>query len=320
MTRLQVGGVKGPCGAGLAASRLPQERTYSGVMKHILLSIDSGAPSWEATRLAVHIAPKLKVPVTVITVVGPASPRQEAKDLPLREHEVARELVDDVVKDLVASGVEATGEVCSSNAGEVDQEILASAARIGADLIMLGSHARTGLTGLLFGSVSREIVRSAGCPVVIVPAGSMSTLSPKRIVLAIDSRGDANRAVASTVELARAFQAAVEVVCLGAAKPAVETVMPASPPTPDEKVLAQSLVALEQAGVEVRARVIPDERGLGSEIAQEAVATGADLIVIGTGATNWIGEEVAATAETVVHRTRRPVLVAPVPAHSERSR
>lgn len=187
---------------------------------------------------------------------------------------------------------------------------------------MLGSRARSGLAGILFGSVSREIVRSAGCPVVIVPAAALGTLSPKRIVLAIDGRGDADRAVASTAELARAFQAAVEVVCLGGpARPAIETVMPAQPPTPDEKVLARSLVALEQAGIEVRARVIPDERGLGSEIAQEAIATGADLIVIGTGATNWIGEEVAATtAATVAHRTRRPVLVAPVPPHPDHSR
>lgn len=289
-------------------------------MKHILLSIDTGAPSWEATRLAVHVAPKLKVPVTVITVVVPGSRRQE--DQRRRENQAARELVDDIVKDLAASGVEAKGEVRSSPPGEVDQEILASAERIGADLIMLGSRARSGLAGMLFGSVSWAIVRSAGCPVVIVPPAALGTLSPKRIVLAIDSRGDADRAVASTAQLARAFQAAVEVVCLGGpARPAIETVMPAPPPTPDEKVLARSLVALEQAGVEVRARVIPDERGLGSELAQEAMASGADLIVIGTGATNWIGEEVAAsTAATVARRTRRPVLVAPMPAHSDHSR
>jgi nucleotide-binding universal stress UspA family protein len=291
-------------------------------MKQILLSIDSGAPSWEATRLAVHIAPKLKVPITVISVVVPGSRRKEVKDQRLREYEALRELVDDVVKELIASGVEAKGEVRSSKRGEVDREILASATRIGADLIMLGSRARSGLTGLLFGSVSREIVRSASCPVVIVPTGAMTKVSPKRIVLAIDSRGDANWAVALTIELARAFKAAVEVVCLGgSARPPVETVMPASPPTPDEEVLAQSLITLEQAGVEVRARVIPDDRGLGPEIAQEAIATGADLIVIGTGAVDWIGEEVAArTAAAVARRTRRPVLVAPAPDPTEHSK
>src|SRR6185437_8584639 len=80
-------GSKGPFGAGLPASGLPPGRTYSGAMKHILLSIDSSAPSWEATRLAVHVAPKLKVPVTVITVVISGSRRQEIEDGRPREHE-----------------------------------------------------------------------------------------------------------------------------------------------------------------------------------------------------------------------------------------
>jgi nucleotide-binding universal stress UspA family protein len=291
-------------------------------MKQILLAIDRGAPSWEATRLAVHIAPKLRVPITVVSVVVPGLRRKEVKDQRLREYEAVRELVDDVVKELIAAGVRAKGEVRSSKRGEVDQEILASATRIGADLIVLGSRARSGLTGLLFGSVSQEIVRSASCPVVIVPTGAVTKVSPKRIVLAIDSRGDANWPVATTIELARALKAAVEVVCLGgSARPRIETVMPASAPTPDEEVLAHSLVTLEQAGIEVRARLIPDERGLGPEVAQEAIATGADLIVIGTGAVDWIGGEVAAgTAAVVARRTRRPVLVAPAPDLAGRSK
>lgn len=297
-------------------------QTYAGVMKRILLAIDRGAPSWEATRLAVHIAPKLKVPITVLSVVVPGLRRKEVKDQRLREYEAVRELVDDVVKDLIAAGVKAKGEVRSSKRGEVDREILASATRIGADLIVLGSRARSGLTGLLFGSVSQEVVRSASCPVVIVPTGAMTKVSPKRIVLAIDSRGDANRPVATTIELARALKAAVEVVSLGgSARPRIETVMPASTPTPDEEVLAQSLVTLEQAGIEVRARLIPDERGLGHEVAQEAIATGADLIVIGIGAVDWIGGEVAAgTATAVARRTRRPVLVSPASDLARRSK
>jgi nucleotide-binding universal stress UspA family protein len=42
----------------------------------------------------------------------------------------------------------------------------------GADMLVLGSHQRNPVGELLLGSVSRECVRHATCPVVVVPAGS----------------------------------------------------------------------------------------------------------------------------------------------------
>lgn len=40
----------------------------------------------------------------------------------------------------------------------------------GADMLVLGSHQRTAVGETLLGSVSRECVRHASCPVVVVPA------------------------------------------------------------------------------------------------------------------------------------------------------
>lgn len=282
-------------------------------MEHILLAIDRGAPSWEAARLAVHIAPKLNVPITVLSVVTPGSRRKEINDQRRREYEAARELVDDVVRELVTAGAKAKGEVRSSNPGEVDREVLASATRTGADLIFMGSRAQGALTGLMFGSVSQKVARGATCPVVIVPTGAMTKVSPKRIVLAIDGRGDPDRPVAITVELAQALKAAVEVVCVGGtAAITTETARPSSPLTPDEEAVGKTVVALEHAGIEVQARFIPDQHGLAREVAHEAISTGADLIVIGTRALGWIGGDVAAgAAAAVAHGTGRPVVVAP---------
>ncbi|EWM10241.1 universal stress protein [Kutzneria sp. 744] len=41
----------------------------------------------------------------------------------------------------------------------------------GADMLVLGSHRRGPVGELLLGSVSRECVRHATCPVVVVPSG-----------------------------------------------------------------------------------------------------------------------------------------------------
>jgi len=39
-----------------------------------------------------------------------------------------------------------------------------------ADLVVVGSHGRSGLTAALLGSVSRHVVDHATCPVVVVKA------------------------------------------------------------------------------------------------------------------------------------------------------
>jgi nucleotide-binding universal stress UspA family protein len=52
--------------------------------------------------------------------------------------------------------------------GDPVTEILAVAAEINADLIVMGTHGRTGLSRLLMGSVAEQVVRSASCPVLTV--------------------------------------------------------------------------------------------------------------------------------------------------------
>jgi nucleotide-binding universal stress UspA family protein len=47
-------------------------------------------------------------------------------------------------------------------------EILRVAQETGADLILMGTHGRTGLRRLLMGSVAEQVVRQAACPVLTV--------------------------------------------------------------------------------------------------------------------------------------------------------
>ena len=52
--------------------------------------------------------------------------------------------------------------------GDPVTEILRVAREAGADLIVLGTHGRTGLGRLLMGSVAEQVVRRAACPVLTV--------------------------------------------------------------------------------------------------------------------------------------------------------
>lgn len=52
--------------------------------------------------------------------------------------------------------------------GKPAPELLMTAGEIGADLIIVGSHGRTGLRRMVQGSVSEAVVRGAECPVMVV--------------------------------------------------------------------------------------------------------------------------------------------------------
>jgi len=83
-----------------------------------------------------------------------------ARDLILSS---AAEHVEDLAARLRKDGVEVTTAMA---VGEVVEEILAAADREKVDLIVMGTHGRTGLAHVVVGSVTEKVVRQAGVPVL----------------------------------------------------------------------------------------------------------------------------------------------------------
>jgi nucleotide-binding universal stress UspA family protein len=52
--------------------------------------------------------------------------------------------------------------------GRTFVEIIQYARRVGADLIVMGTHGRSALKQMLLGSVAEKVVRKAPCPVLTV--------------------------------------------------------------------------------------------------------------------------------------------------------
>jgi len=57
--------------------------------------------------------------------------------------------------------------------GEAPQEIIASARELGADVIAMTTHGRSGLRRLLFGSVAEAVLRMADVPVFMLRAAHL---------------------------------------------------------------------------------------------------------------------------------------------------
>ena len=63
-------------------------------------------------------------------------------------------------------------------AGDASAEILAEARSLPADLIVISTHGRSGVTHLILGSVTEHVVRSAPCPVLVFTLPPLGELLP----------------------------------------------------------------------------------------------------------------------------------------------
>ena len=68
--------------------------------------------------------------------------------------------------------------------GHAATEILRVAQKVNADLIIMGTHGRTGLGRLLMGSVAEQVVRQAPCPVLTVKAPFPDTVPELQLAAA----------------------------------------------------------------------------------------------------------------------------------------
>ena len=163
----------------------------------ILCPIDFSDFSRHAFDRAVAIAKGVGASVTALHVApfreAPIYPYQESRaveafllsagDRDMLTTELKRFLALDAPLD-----VPVTCEVV--DAPNVHHEILARADRLRADLIVMGTHGRSGFQRLFLGSVTEKVLRTARPPVLIVGAATdvvpARDFSFKRILCAVD--------------------------------------------------------------------------------------------------------------------------------------
>lgn len=111
--------------------------------------------------LYVWSMPALVAPESLITGMG-------VNEQPLMTwmENSARELLAQFEQTAKSSGIEVNTSFCE--AGDPATAIVEHAAQGGYDLLVLGTHGRSGLAHALLGSVAEKVVRRAPCPVLTV--------------------------------------------------------------------------------------------------------------------------------------------------------
>lgn len=138
----------------------------------IVVAIDFSESSECAFDYALTLATQFNAELTIIHVIN--------EPVDLRGFYVPHISFEQLEKEIEDSAVKMMDTFCSSKLGNFTNykstivtgipydEITAAAARIEASLIVLGTHGRTGLDRILFGSTAERVVRSATCPVLTV--------------------------------------------------------------------------------------------------------------------------------------------------------
>jgi nucleotide-binding universal stress UspA family protein len=130
-------------------------------IKHILVPIDWSEQSQRAFRLAAVLARENNARLTLLHVIPLAAvmygPPTEC-------------YVNHMLEELhcLARGDPTTRVQCAVVEGSPGSEILSTARETSCDLIVMGTHGRTGLNRLMMGSVADEVLRQASCPVLVV--------------------------------------------------------------------------------------------------------------------------------------------------------
>ena len=140
---------------------------------NILVAIDFSDPTEKILRVAHQLAHSLEGSVWLVHVAepepdfvgyeaGPDVVRDQVAKKFRKEHRVMQEYAEAMREQ----GIDAKAMLIQ---GATVETLLEMATKQQSDLIVVGSHGRGMVAEILLGSVSRGLIKSAACPVTVVP-------------------------------------------------------------------------------------------------------------------------------------------------------
>jgi len=145
--------------------------------KHLLVPTDGTRLSGRAVRAAIelarasgagltflHVSPEYPNPVYLESAVMAAQVPPDEFRLLSERH--AKKVLDKAAKEAGAAGL--TASTVEEVSGSTYEAIMRVAARRKCDLIVMASHGRRGLAGLLLGSETHKVLTHAKLPVLVV--------------------------------------------------------------------------------------------------------------------------------------------------------
>jgi nucleotide-binding universal stress UspA family protein len=142
----------------------------------IVVAVDSSEAAQQALKIASTIAQRVSAKLTLINVVDVSKLLAVAgyeTPYPVDTIEIMRNDSKQILADASAAcAAIGVNPETATREGDAIDEILQAAADAHADLIVLGTHGRKGLSRLFIGSVAEGVLRRATAPVLVVRSES----------------------------------------------------------------------------------------------------------------------------------------------------
>lgn len=145
--------------------------------KHILVAVDGSEPSIASLQHAIQLAQDLKSKLSIIGVLelDPIIAESyvktgESNEMIERARRYILDHLEKIRTEYLSEDLDVSVQLLEGFS--IASVITQAAESLNVDLIMMGSHGRTGITKLVLGSVTQKVLNESLKPVLIVKAKS----------------------------------------------------------------------------------------------------------------------------------------------------
>jgi nucleotide-binding universal stress UspA family protein len=298
------------------------------VFHHILVPLDGSKLAEAAIPVAASLAKTLDAPVTLLHIMEKDAPQEIHKDRHISQAAEASAYLAEVAKRDFPAEAKVDWHVHTTAVTDVSGSIVQHAmTEFQPDLIVMCTHGRSGVRGLLYGSIAQQVVAHGTTPLLLIKPGvdAPATFKLDRILVPLDSGPIHDDSLPATQELAGLYKSSIHLLTViptfstvAGEAAAASSLLPATTAALlDLEVenaaedLQEHLDELKKAGLQVTAEVARGDPA--TEIVNRSGELKADLIVLTTHrkagtAAFWA----RSVAPNVARRTRIPILLIPL--------
>jgi nucleotide-binding universal stress UspA family protein len=272
-----------------------------GRIEKVLVATDGSEASRNAVVVGLDLAKICSSKLELIAVAVVLTNLEYDSALPWviedAEKEMQKKLED--VRDLVSeAGVEC--EIIVHKGEDPSREIIDEAIKNEVDMIVMGSHGRTGFKRFVMGSVAGNVIGHAPCKVLVVPMGAKIDYST--VLVATDGSIHGDAAVSDAVAIAKKCDSSLIVLSVAPSEEEISTA---------EEIVRRAMEVADREGVRKEGVVL---RGKADEVIVEvAKQKNAGLILMGShGRTGLMSALMGSVTERVLGHGNTAVLVTKV--------
>lgn len=300
------------------------------MFKQLLVPLDGSHLAEAALPAALVLAQKLQASITLMHVIERDAPRKIHGEPHLANEMEARAYLDRVAALAFSAEVRVKSHVHTSAVSDVARSLVEHAGEFKADLIVMCTHGRSGLRGLLFGALAQQILNLGPTPVLLIhptETGAAPAFACRRLLVPLDGNPDHEQGLAVAVSLAQTCAATLQLVMvvhtvgtLSGQRAATARLLPGTTlallELKEQQAVAYlqpHLAHLQAVGLTAAALVLRGEPA--RVIVQTARQVQADLIVLSThGKTSLAAFWAGSITPRVASQPHVPLLLVPVGA------